>query len=75
MNNLGKSQLSLYQRERIIHFREEGMNVSEIVHAMEDDGKITSHAIVRKCILHWPTLRSFCYLNFFAPNAHIHFVD
>ena len=52
MNNLDKSLLSLYQRERIIHFRDEGMNISEILHAMKDEGRITSHAIVQKWILH-----------------------
>ena len=38
MNNLGKSHLSLYQREQIIYFWDERMNVSDIVHVMEDEG-------------------------------------
>ena len=54
------------------------MNVSEIVHAMEDEGRITSHAIVvPKWILRYPTLQSFCSLRSFAPktNAHTDTVD
>ena len=51
------SYLSIYQRERIIHFWEEGMNVSEIMRAMEEEGRITSRTTVRKWIFHWSSGR------------------
>ena len=38
MNNLGKSQLSLYQREQTIYFWDERVNVSDIVHVRKDEG-------------------------------------
>ena len=51
------SHLSVYQRERIIHFWEEGMNISEIMRAMEEEGRITLRATVQKCIFQWSSGR------------------
>ena len=57
MEQSTKSHLSTYQRERIIHFWQEGKNISEIVRKLDVEGRKTSRATVRKWIFRWSSGR------------------